>query len=112
MKEIFGRAPTAAWRGSSPGSFPSFRGTIPEAKHLYKEIATQLGISVFTVNNFIRRIYEKLHVTSRGQAVAHALAAGNRSQRRLNERGRHRSFRSKIGYRVPRLRRWPPRDWG
>lgn len=38
--------------------------------YLYKEIAVQLGISVFTVNNFIRRIYEKLHVTTRGQAVA------------------------------------------
>lgn len=38
--------------------------------HLYKEIASQLGISVFTVNNFIRRIYEKLHVNSRSQAVA------------------------------------------
>jgi DNA-binding NarL/FixJ family response regulator len=37
---------------------------------LYKEIATQLGISFFTVNNFIRRIYEKLHVNSRAQAVA------------------------------------------
>jgi DNA-binding NarL/FixJ family response regulator len=37
---------------------------------LYKEIGVQLGISVFTVNNFIRRIYEKLHVTTRGQAVA------------------------------------------
>ena len=37
---------------------------------LYKEIASQLGISAFTVNNFIRRIYEKLHVNSRAQAVA------------------------------------------
>ena len=37
---------------------------------LYKEIASQLAISVFTVNNFIRRIYEKLHVNSRAQAVA------------------------------------------
>jgi DNA-binding NarL/FixJ family response regulator len=37
---------------------------------LYKEIADQLGISVTTVNTYIRRIYEKLHVRSRGQAVA------------------------------------------
>lgn len=37
---------------------------------LYKEIAHQLGISVTTVNTYIRRIYEKLHVRSRSQAVA------------------------------------------
>lgn len=40
------------------------------AGHLYKEIADQLGISVTTVNTYIRRIYEKLHVRSRAQAVA------------------------------------------
>jgi DNA-binding NarL/FixJ family response regulator len=37
---------------------------------LYKEIADALNISVLTVNTYIRRIYEKLHVRSRGQAVA------------------------------------------
>ena len=37
---------------------------------LYKEIADTLGISITTVNAHIRRIYEKLHVRSRGQAVA------------------------------------------
>jgi DNA-binding NarL/FixJ family response regulator len=38
--------------------------------YLYKEIAEALGISVPTVNTYIRRIYEKLHVRSRAQAVA------------------------------------------
>ncbi len=37
---------------------------------LYKEIAEALSISVRTVDSYIRRIYEKLHVRSRGQAVA------------------------------------------
>ena len=37
---------------------------------LYKEIADTLGISLPTVNTYIRRIYEKLHVRSRSQAVA------------------------------------------
>lgn len=38
--------------------------------YLYKEIADNLGISFQTVNTYIRRIYEKLHVHSRSQAVA------------------------------------------
>ncbi|HEX4349365.1 MAG TPA: helix-turn-helix transcriptional regulator, partial [Verrucomicrobiae bacterium] len=38
--------------------------------YLYKEIAEQLKISVPTVNTYIRRVYEKLHVRSRAQAVA------------------------------------------
>jgi Response regulator containing a CheY-like receiver domain and an HTH DNA-binding domain len=38
--------------------------------YLYKEIADSLQISVPTVNTYIRRIYEKLHVRSRAQAVA------------------------------------------
>jgi len=36
----------------------------------YKQIADNLGITVLTVNTHIRRIYDKLHVRSRGQAVA------------------------------------------
>ena len=38
--------------------------------YLYKEIAESLHISVPTVNTHIRRIYEKLHVRSRSQAIA------------------------------------------
>lgn len=38
--------------------------------YLYKEIAEALGIGPDTVNTYIRRIYEKLHVHSRAQAVA------------------------------------------
>jgi len=37
---------------------------------LYKEIADELGISMGTIHTYIRRIYEKLHVHSRAQAVA------------------------------------------
>ena len=43
--------------------------------YLYKEIAEQLKISVPTVNAHIRNMYEKLHVHSRGQAVARYLDA-------------------------------------
>jgi DNA-binding NarL/FixJ family response regulator len=38
--------------------------------YLYKEIADSIGVSIPTVNTYIRRIYEKLHVRSRAQAVA------------------------------------------
>jgi DNA-binding NarL/FixJ family response regulator len=38
--------------------------------YLYKEIADQLKIGVPTVSTYIRRVYEKLHVRSRAQAVA------------------------------------------
>jgi DNA-binding NarL/FixJ family response regulator len=38
--------------------------------YLYKEIAEALHISVPTVNTHTRRIYEKLHVRSRSQAIA------------------------------------------
>jgi DNA-binding CsgD family transcriptional regulator len=38
--------------------------------YLYKEIAEAMSIRLPTVNSFIRRIYEKLQVQSRSQAVA------------------------------------------
>ena len=38
--------------------------------YLYKEIAVRLQISYETVHTYIRRIYEKLHVRSRTEAVA------------------------------------------
>jgi DNA-binding NarL/FixJ family response regulator len=36
----------------------------------YKQIADQLGISIETIRTHIKRIYEKLHVQSRTEAVA------------------------------------------
>jgi DNA-binding NarL/FixJ family response regulator len=50
--------------------------------YLYKEIAERLNISVPTVNTYIRRMYEKLQVRSRAQAVAkfaHLSDSGRRS---------------------------------
>ncbi|HEX9045512.1 MAG TPA: response regulator transcription factor [Verrucomicrobiae bacterium] len=38
--------------------------------YLYKEIIDSLGVSRGTLNTYVRRIYEKLHVRSRSQAVA------------------------------------------
>lgn len=39
----------------------------------YKMVAEQLNITYHTVNNHIKRIYEKLHVHSIGEAIAYAL---------------------------------------
>ncbi|HEU5078522.1 MAG TPA: response regulator transcription factor [Opitutaceae bacterium] len=36
----------------------------------YKEMADTLQISIGTINTHVRRIYQKLHVSSRGEAVA------------------------------------------
>lgn len=38
--------------------------------HLYKEIAETLGLSALTVDTYVRRVYEKLQVNSRSQAIA------------------------------------------
>jgi DNA-binding NarL/FixJ family response regulator len=38
--------------------------------HLYKEISQALNLSDHTVDTYLRRIYEKLHVHSRAQATA------------------------------------------
>jgi DNA-binding NarL/FixJ family response regulator len=43
--------------------------------HSYLSAAGQLEISINTVRNYVRRIYEKLHVHSKSEAVSKALKA-------------------------------------
>jgi DNA-binding NarL/FixJ family response regulator len=43
---------------------------------IYKEIADELGISTNTVGTYIRRIYEKLHVSSRREIISYYRGAG------------------------------------
>lgn len=68
--QSFQRSPAAA--GEPEGLSPREREVLDllARGYLYKEIADALRISGPTVNTYIRRIYEKLHVRSRGQAVA------------------------------------------
>jgi DNA-binding NarL/FixJ family response regulator len=41
-----------------------------------KEVATKMNISLHTVDNYVRRIYAKLHVNTLGGAVARAIRDG------------------------------------
>ena len=42
----------------------------------YQEIADLLGVSIHTIGTYIKRIYRKLHVNSRGEAVFEAQQMG------------------------------------
>ena len=44
--------------------------------HSYQSAANQMNVSVNTVRNYIRSIYEKLHVHSKSEAVSKALRGG------------------------------------
>jgi len=44
--------------------------------HSYGSAATDLGVSVNTVRNYVRSIYDKLHVHSKSEAVSKAIRAG------------------------------------
>jgi DNA-binding CsgD family transcriptional regulator len=44
--------------------------------HSYKTAAESVGVTVNTVSFHMRRIYEKLHVHSKSEAVAKALRGG------------------------------------
>lgn len=43
----------------------------------YKDISDSLSLSIHTVNNHIRKIYEKMRVSSRGEAVARAISTAS-----------------------------------
>ena len=45
--------------------------------YLYKEISDQLHLGLGTIKTYIRRIYEKLHVQSRTEAVLKYLGQEN-----------------------------------
>jgi len=42
----------------------------------YENTAARIGITVNTVRNYVRSIYEKLHVHSKSEAVSKALRSG------------------------------------
>lgn len=44
--------------------------------HSYQKIAEQIGLSPTTVNTYVRRLYERLQVSSRAEAVQFYLNPG------------------------------------
>jgi len=66
--QSFKHIPTPSEQGLSPREQEVLE--LLARGYLYKEIAERLNISGPTVNTYIRRMYEKLHVCSRAQAVA------------------------------------------
>ena len=56
--------------------------------HRYKEMAGKLGISYDTVRAHIRRIYEKLHVHSRGEAWRNTIRLAERAPDGSRQTGR------------------------
>ena len=48
--------------------------------YAYKQIGDELGVSMDTTRTYIRRIYEKLHVHSRTEAVVRFLGSGDKEK--------------------------------
>jgi len=79
--QSFRQAPSAASAGEGLSPREQEVLDLLARGYLYKEIAERLNISVPTVNTYVRRMYEKLHVRSRAQAVAkYAHLAGSASR--------------------------------
>lgn len=69
--QAFQRKPTAGEEPLSPRETEVLE--LLAKGHAYKDIATALQLSYGTVHTYIERIYKKLHVQSRAQAVARHL---------------------------------------
>lgn len=78
--EFFKSAPTAPENSHELSGLGAREQQVLEAlvKGLtYKEIASELLISISTVATYVRRIYEKLHVSNRREIIARFKGTGN-----------------------------------
>jgi DNA-binding NarL/FixJ family response regulator len=87
LRRVASRNPEAAGVTASTKSAPSGeRGLLTQREHevlnlvgkgfSFPEIARLLGVSLHTVTTHVRHIYEKLEVSSRGEAVFEAVQQG------------------------------------
>ena len=84
MSPEIARKVVTLFQATKPPEKPEEQLTLQEIKllqlladgHSYQSAAGQLAISVNTVRNYIRSIYEKLHVHSKNEAVSKALRSG------------------------------------
>ena len=84
MSPEIARKVISLFRQSAPPIHPDYQLTPQETRLLrllsdgysYQSSAGQLNISINTVRNYIRSIYEKLHVNSKSEAVSKALRHG------------------------------------
>ena len=84
MSPEIARKVVTLFQATKPPEKPEEQLTVQEIKllqlladgHSYQSAAGQLAISVNTVRNYIRSIYEKLHVHSKNEAVSKALRSG------------------------------------
>ena len=86
---------SAGARRQIGGTFPAENAVLDGLAEglAYKQIADQLGVSIHTVRNYIRRIYEKLHVCYAHGGGGEIFAKNGNSMRTLpHERICVRSF--------------------
>jgi DNA-binding NarL/FixJ family response regulator len=83
MSPEIARKVVAAFQQPNPAATPELALTPHELRVVrmlangdsYQEVAGQLGVSVNTVRNYVRSIYEKLQVHTKSEAVSKALRA-------------------------------------
>lgn len=83
--QAFGRPPPGRTQSPPEEELTDRERTVLEALAqgcAYKEIAGQMNVSWHTVHTHVRHIYEKLHVRSRGEAVAKFLGSRDNTERR------------------------------
>ena len=71
----FERVPPARWLAVQGGSPIRLSTQLLVDGHNYKTAAVELNVSVNTISFHMRRIYDKLHVHTKSEAVAKALRA-------------------------------------